>query len=107
MSSMAEALTLRNWLTRRGFTLRPMGEHVKVIPFWRLSDEERAELWRLERPLARLLAAGWLAARQEELAAGSRAFLAPEGTPRCWWCGAPARRDGCHMCDACSAAQRR
>jgi hypothetical protein len=104
--SMTEALTLRNWLTSRGFTLRPMGEHVKVIPFWRLSDDERTELWRLEPHLAKLLTVGWLSARQEELSTRSQAFLVPDGTPRCWWCGAPAKRDGCHMCEACAVSRR-
>lgn len=104
--SMTEALTLRNWLTRRGFTLKPVGNHVKVIPFWRLSDDERADLWRLEGALAKLLSIGWLAARQEELATHARGLTVPDGTPRCWWCAAPARRDGCHICEACAIARK-
>jgi hypothetical protein len=104
--SLTEALSLRNWLCGRGFIVRAAHDQLRVIPFWRLSDEERAALRRYESELLTLLERGWLAARQEEMAARSRALYAPDGSPRCWWCAAPARADGCHLCHACAAGRQ-
>lgn len=104
--ALTDALSIRNWLCGRGFILRAVDDQVRVIPFWRLSDEERAAVRRYERELVTLLSRGWLAARQEELAARSRALYAPDGSPRCWWCASPARGDGSHLCDACSVSRQ-
>jgi hypothetical protein len=104
--SITEALSLRNWLFARGFILRTSGDQLRVIPFWRLTDEERAAVWRLEGELVALLKKGWLKVRQEELAARARALFAPDGSPRCWWCAAPARADGTHLCAACAIAHQ-
>ena len=103
--SVADALSLRNWLCGRGFTLRAADGQIRVIPFWRLSDDERAALRRHERELVDLVSRGWLAARREELSARSRALYAPDGSPRCWWCAGPARADGSHLCDACASSR--
>src|SRR3954452_1976506 len=92
--SLTEALSLRNWLDARGFTVRTSGDQIRVIPFWRPTDEERAAVWRLEHELVALLKKGWLKMRQEELPARTRALFATGGSPRCWWCAAPARADG-------------
>jgi hypothetical protein len=104
--SLTDALAIRNWLCRRGFILRAASDQVRVIPFWRLSDEERAAVRRHEPELVALLRHGWLRARQAELAARSRALFAADGSPRCWWCASPARGDGTHVCDACAAGQQ-
>jgi hypothetical protein len=104
--SITEALSLRNWLFARGFILRSSGDQLRVIPFWRLTDDERAAVWRLERELVAIVKKGWLKVRQEELASRTRALFATDGSPRCWWCAAPARADGSHLCAACATAHQ-
>lgn len=104
--ALTDALSLRNWLCGRGFVLRAANDQIRVIPFWRLSDEERAAVRLHESELVTLLKRGWLAARQEELAERSRALYAPDGSPRCWWCAAPARGDGTHLCDSCANSRQ-
>ncbi|MBA2595725.1 MAG: hypothetical protein H0V00_03775 [Chloroflexia bacterium] len=103
---LTDALSLRNWLCGRGFILRAANDQIRVIPFWRLSDEERDAVRRYEHELVTLLKRGWLAARREELPARSRALYAPDGSPGCWWCAAPARGDGGHLCDTCAIARQ-
>jgi hypothetical protein len=78
----------------------------RTVAFWRLTDEERAAVWGLENELVVLLKKGWIKVRQEELAARTLALFTTDGSPRSWWCAAPARSDGSHLCAACSIAHQ-